>query len=170
MKNFLKFPILLAVIAVSACRSHKTVEASGYSANDSCIVQTDLSIHSLTNIEHSESITTHLAQDHMEFSDGAGEITINPNGEVSIKGLKSADLMHHDTHTQSITTVSTNDSITVQSLAKTAKATDTTTKAISTNPTVSSTWLKTLLIIALTIIVILSFRSILKRFFNRTLR
>ncbi|MDE6560950.1 MAG: hypothetical protein K2K75_06200 [Muribaculaceae bacterium] len=166
MKNLLKYPILVSVIAISACKSHKPVEAFHYSANDSCLVQSNLSVNSFVAIEKNETISSRLAQDHMEFSEGAGEIIINSNGEISIKGLNSADLIRHDTHKQSITAVSTNDSITVQTQAKTAKATDTTSKAVSANPTVSSTWQKILLFIAFIIIVILSFRFLLKRFFN----
>ena len=166
MKNLLKFPVLFTVIAISACKSHKSVESYNYSANDSCAVKTDLSVHSLVGIGKNETNSSHLAQDHMEFSEGAGEITINPNGEVSIKGLKSADFMHNDADKQSITTVASNDSITVQSQTKTAKASYATKKTMTTNPTVSSIWQKTLLFIALIIIVILSIRFLLKRVFN----
>ena len=166
MKNLLKYPILVSFIAISACKSHKPVEAFNYSANDSCMVQTDLSVHSLSNIEKNESITTRLAQDHLDFSDGGGEITIHPNGEVSIKGLKSAHLMRHDSHKQSATTASNNDSITAKSQTKTAKTTDAKSKTMVTNPTSSSIWQKILLLILLIIVFILSMRFILKRFSN----
>ncbi|MDE5998048.1 MAG: hypothetical protein K2G77_07565 [Muribaculaceae bacterium] len=166
MTNFSKFPILFAVIAISACRSHKTIEASSYSANDSCIVQTDLSAHSLTNIEHNESIITHLAQDYMEFSDGAGEIRINSVGEVSIKGLRSVYLIHQNTHEQSVTTAATTDSLTAKSHTKSVKKTATATKANAAIPAISSSQFKIILFIALIIIFILSIRSVLNRFFN----
>ena len=166
MKNLLKYPILVSFIAISACKSHKPVEAFNYSANDSCMVQTDLSVHSLVDIEKNETISSRLAQDHMEFSDGGGEITIHPNGEVSIKGLKSTYHMRYDSHKQSATTASNNDSIIAKSQTKTAKTTDATSKTTATNPKDSSMWQKILLLIVLIIVFILSIRFVLKRFFN----
>lgn len=166
MKHSLKFPILFTLIAISACRSHKTVEVSNYSTNDSCIVQTDLRVHSLSNIEKNESITTRIAQDLMEFSDGAGEILIHSNGEVSIKGLKSAHITRHDTHKQSATTDTTSDSITAKTQTKSIKTRVATSKSMATNPTFSSTWLRILFFVGLILIFVLSMRSVLKRFFN----
>ncbi|MDE6522686.1 MAG: hypothetical protein K2L17_07705 [Muribaculaceae bacterium] len=154
MKNYLKFSILFIVIAISACRSHKTVEVSNYSANDSCIVQTDLSVRSFTNIEKTESISSCIAQDHLEFSDGAGEIRINSIGEVSIKGLKSAYLIHQNTHERSVTTATTTNSLTATSNEKSAKITTSATKAEATIPVSSSTWLKIILFIIIIILII----------------
>ncbi len=159
MKHSLKFPILFIVIAFSACRSHKTVEVSNSSANDSCIVQTDLSVHSLTNIEKTESISSCIAQDHLEFSDGAGEIKIHPNGEVSIKGLKSAYLMHQNTHKQSEASVVTSDSITATSQEKSTKTTTSATKTNTSIPISSSTWIKIIFFIIIIILIIKISRS-----------
>lgn len=166
MKNFLKFPILFTVLAACGCRSHKTVEVSNYSSNDTCVVQTDLSVHSLTNIEKTESIFSCHAQDLMEFSDEAGEIRIHRNGEMSVKGLKSAHLIRHDIHKQSETTAASNDSLTAKSHTKSSMATSTATKANSTIPATFSIWLKILLFIRLIILLIISTRHVLKRFFN----
>ena len=166
MKNYLKIPILFTVVAISACRSHKTVEQSNYSANDSCEIQTEVIAHNLTNIVKNEIISSHFVQDHLEFSDEVGEIRINSNGEVSIKGIKSDDIMRNDTHKQSTATTAVTDSITAISHEKSVKATDTTSKAIATNPTVSLIWIKITLFIGLIIVFILSIRSNFKRFFN----
>lgn len=166
MKNFLKFPILLTVLAACGCRSHKTVEVSNYSSNDTCVVQTDLSVHSLTNIEKTESISSRLAQDLMEFSDGAGEIRIHRNGEMSVKGLKSVHLVRHDIHKQSAITAAINDSLTAKSHTKSSMATSTATKANATIPATSSIRLKILLFIGLILLLIISTRHVLKRFFN----
>ncbi|MDE6697699.1 MAG: hypothetical protein K2K25_12535 [Muribaculaceae bacterium] len=166
MKNYLKIPILFTVFAISACRSHKTVEQSNYSANDSCEIQTEVRVHYLTNFEKTESISSCLVQDHLEFSDEAGEIRIYSNGEVTIKGIKSAYIMRNDTHKQSTTTTAVTDSITAISNEKSVKATDTTSRAIATNPTFSLIWIKITLFIGLIIVFILSIRSCLKRFFN----
>ena len=154
MKNYLKIPILLTVIAFSACRSHKAIEVSDYSANDSCVAQTDLRVHSFTNIAKNETISSHLAQDHMEFSDGAGEIRIYSNGQVSIKGLKSANLMRQNTKKHSAMTVAITDSVTATSHEKSAKITTSATKAEATIPVSSSIWIKILFVIIIIILII----------------
>ena len=166
MKNFLKIPILFTVVAISACRSHRIVEESNYSDKDSCEIQTEVIAHHLTNVEKTESISSSVAQDHLEFSDGAGEIRINSIGEVSIKGLKSAYLMRQNTHERSVTTAATTDSLTAKSQEKSLKATDTMSKAIETNPNVSLIGIKLTLFIGIIIVFILSIRSGLKRVFN----
>ena len=166
MKNFLRIPILFTVITISACRSHKIVEESNYSDKDSCEIQTEVIAHHFTNVEKTESISSSVAHNHIEFSDGAGEIKINPNGEVSIKGLKSAYLMHQNTHEQSVTTAMTADSLTAKSQEKSLKVTDTMSKAIATHPNVFLIWIKITLFIGLIIVFILSIRSGLKRVFN----
>lgn len=159
MKHFLKFPILFTVIAFSACRGHKVIEVSDYSANDSCVAQTDLRVHSFTNIAKNETIYSHLAQDHMEFSDGAGEIKIHPNGEVSIKGLKSAYLMHQNTKKHSVTTAAITDSVTATSHEKSTKITTSATKNNTSIPISSSTWLIVLFFIIIAILLIRIRRS-----------
>lgn len=159
MKNFLKFPILFTVIAVSACRSHKTVEVSDYSTNDSCVVQTDLRVHSLANIEKNESIASRLTQDHMEFSEGAGEIRIYSNGEVSVKGLKSAYLIRHEAHKQSTITAAINDSLDAKSHIQSSKTTVAATKANAITSSTSSIWLKFILFMIIAILIIRIVRS-----------
>ena len=159
MKNFLKIPILFTVVAISACKSHKTVDVSNYSANDSCAIQTDLSVHSLNIIEKTESISSCITQDHLEFSDGAGEIRINSIGEVSIKGLKSAYLMRQNAHEQSVTTAATTDSITAKSQEKSAKITTFATKAEAKIPVSSSIWIKIIFFIIIIILLIRIMRS-----------
>lgn len=159
MKNISKFPILFAVIAISACRSHKTVEVSNYSANDSCEIQTEVRAHRLINVEKTESISSFIAHDHMEFSDSTGEIRINSNGEVSIKGLKSAYLVRHDIHQKSVTTAATIDSIAVQSHEKSVKITTTATKAVATNPILSDILLKFIFLMMIIILLIRIRRS-----------
>ncbi len=163
MKNPLKILFLFAVVAFSACRSHKAIEASNYSANDSCVVQSDLGIHSITNIETTESIASCLTQDHIEFNDEAGEISIHSNGEVSIKGIKSVYLLRQDTHKQSATAITTNDSVTAKTQVKSEKVT---TKANSINPIASSIWLKIFFFIALTFLSFLTIRYLKKLWLN----
>lgn len=156
MKTFSKFPILFAVIAISACRSHKTVEVSNYSANDSCEIQTEVRAHHLINEEKTESISSCIAHDHMEFSDSAGEIRINSDGEVSIKGLKSAYLIRHDIHQQTVTTSATNDSIIVQSHEKSAKTSAIATKTNAITSSTSSLWIEFILFMLIAILIIIS--------------
>lgn len=166
MKKFLKFPIIFTVIAVSACRSHNTVEVSNYSTNDSCEIKTYVRALSLTNIEQNESIVSRLTQDHMEFNDGTGEIRIHSNGEVSIKGLKSAYLTRHDIHKQSATTATIKDSLTAKSHTKSTKTTDVTSKANTTIPATFSLCLKILSLIVLIILSILSILYIKKLWYS----
>lgn len=166
MKHLLKFTFLFTVVAFAACRSQKTVEVSNHSANDSCEVQTDLRVHSITNIEKNESIASCFTRDHIEFSEGAGEIRMHPNGEVSIKGLKSASLMRQDTRKQSATTININDSVAAKSQIKSTKATTKATKVNAKIPAASSIWLKIVLVFCLVIIVFISTRYIHKSFSN----
>ncbi|MDE7420554.1 MAG: hypothetical protein K2N35_10130 [Muribaculaceae bacterium] len=166
MKNLLKIPILFTVVAVSACRSHKKVEVSDHYATDSCKVQTDLTVHSITNIEKNEYIDSLLAQDQLEFKDGAGEIRIHSNGEVSIKGLKSAHLMRQNTHKHSATTVTLNDSVAAKSQIKSTKTTTKATKANTVIPVASSIWLKVLSFIIIPILVLLTIRYIKSSWLN----
>lgn len=166
MKNLLKFTFLFTVVVFSACRSHKTVEVSNYSSNDSCEVHTDLRVHSISDIEITESIASRLKQDLVEFNDGAGEIRINPNGEVSIKGLKSANILRQDVHKQSSTSVTTNDSVTAMSQIESVTATTKATKANATIPVASSSWLKFIIVFGMIIILFISTRYIHKHFPN----
>lgn len=159
MKNLLKIPILFTVLATSACRSHKTADVSNCSSNDSCVVQTDLNVHSITNVEKTESISSCLAKDHMEFSDGAGEILIHSNGEVSVKGLKSVYHTNYDTHKQSVITADINDSLTAKSHSKSTKATVSATKTTDTILATPSVLFKIILFMIIALLLIRIRRS-----------
>lgn len=166
MKNLSKFPILFIVVAFSACRSHKAVEVSNYTSNDSCIVQTNLGISSHINTETTESISSYIAKDFMEFSDGAGEIRIHSTGDVSIKGLKSACIMSRDYHKQSATTVALNDNVNANSYKKSANETAAEAKDISIIPIGSSIRLKIFSFMTITAIIFLAMRYFKKLWLN----
>ncbi len=123
MQNYSKISFLFAILALSSCHSRRVTEVSGYTAQDSIAVQTDLKVYSLTNIEKSESISSCSSHGSMYFDDGRGEIKIYPNGEVTIKGLKRAHLIAEERHELKAAKEVVNDTLTVNSHSKAAAAT-----------------------------------------------
>lgn len=96
MRNYNKIPFLFTIVVFSGCKSSKMIEESSFSYVDSCAVESTVNMQTLTASVAVESIAASCTQDHFDFQDGSGEIQIHPDGEVTVKGLKSASLAHTD--------------------------------------------------------------------------
>ncbi len=142
--------ILLSLIA--SCKSHKTITDSTYTASDTLSSQTTLQLHSHTEIQTAESISSRQSHDHIEFQDQNGEIQIHPDGKISIKGLKSADLLGHTYYKHSKEIINSKDSLAVQSSMESVSSVSAISASEIVNSNNNSLRLKIILILLLTLI------------------
>ncbi len=163
MNNFAKFSILMAIAMLFGCRGQKAIEESVYVASDSCKVETSLNVQSLTNMVITESADSSFLQNHFDFEDGAGIIQIHPDGEVTIKGLKSASLIRQSRHKTADIQLSVSDSISAESHSEFSSATGKEIKTRKDTPTSKSNWLKyLLLVISILIGILFSLKNSIK--------
>ncbi len=161
MKNYAKLSFLLAIAILSDCGSHKAIEESIYVSSDSCKSETTLNVQSLTNIAVTESADSNYRQVHFDFEDGAGIIQIHSDGEVTIKGLKSASLTRKSDHKISDVQISVSDSLSTESYAESNSAVASEVKIRKDTPTSKSNWLKYLfLVISILMVILLSLKRI----------
>ncbi len=147
MRNLANLSIIVAIAMVSGCRSHKAIEESAYTINDSCSLKTSVQVQSMTNIGDSESVDSSLRQDHFDFEEGAGIIQINPDGEVTIKGLKSASLLRKSNHKTSDVQISVSDTLSAESNSESNSAVASEVKTRKDTPSSNSNWLKYLFLV-----------------------
>lgn len=152
--------IILSLIA--SCKSHKTTTESTYTLSDTLTSQTNLQLHSKIEIQKAESISTRQSQNRIEFQDQNGEIQILPDGKVTIKGLKSAELNNQSLQKISKATDSSSDTISIFSYEQSAsKVVDV--KASKAAPhSYPSLWIFLYSLILITIILLTVYKSISK--------
>ncbi len=162
MRNYAKFSILMAFAMISGCRSQKAIEESAMVAADSCKVETSLNVQSLTNIAATETSDSSFSQDHLDFEEGAGIIQIYPNGEVTIKGLKSASLSHQSRCKTADIQISESDTLSAESVSESNSTVASEVKTRKNTPTSNSNWQKHLLLVITLLVVIFLSLEILK--------
>lgn len=156
MRNYAKFSIIMALAILSACRSHKVkvIEESAWTSSDSCTVESTIRIQSLKNIAAAESSDSSFHQDHFDFEEGAGMIQIHPDGEVTIKGLKSASLIRKSNRKTSNIQISESDTLSSESYSESYSATTSEVKPKSETPISTPRWIKLLFLVGAIILVI----------------
>ena len=148
--------LFILLFLLSSCRSQqKLVESTG-SAIDSCISKQELLMQSVMNMDINDSMTSNLIKKHIRFCEGTGEIQIHPDGEVTIKGLKSADITRHDLCEKSATRTSISDSLASETNTESIQAMSVASKEKTVGRIRPYSRLKTIFLFALTIIILIS--------------
>ncbi len=160
MKTYSKI-FLIVILALSACRSHKTTEQTHYVANDSCTTQTNLQLHSISEMAKTELISAHVSQDHIDFHDSIGEIQIQPNGQMTIKGIRSANIARQEIKRLSEMQISLSDSLTEDSSIESGISISSDVKTKTDTPTSSLNWNNISLFIAISLLLLLAIRYFL---------
>lgn len=164
MRTFTKSSFLLSLAILASCRSHQAMEESSFTSKDSCTMQASIISQNLTNALATESISSSLSQDRYDFHEGVGEILLHPNGNVTIKGLRSASLARKTQNKESDIHISSsgNFSSDVHSESSNAVAKDE--KSVIENPASSNlTRIRILLIVAILIAALFSLKHIKTR-------
>lgn len=162
MRNYAKFSLLMAFAMLYGCRSHRAIEEATFVANDSCNLESSVNVQRLTDIIAIESVDSISLHDHFDFEDGAGVIQILPDGEVTIKGLKSASLTRNAKCQTSDIQISSSDSLFAESHSKSSSAIESNAKTRRDIPISKSNWLKYLLLVISILICVLLSLQLLK--------
>lgn len=160
MKRLSRYPSsiiihLSLVLLMTGCSSRQqtlqtvTVDSTSFS---SCS-----QLHTELKLRKSDSISSSLVRDHIDFHEGLGHIEIHTDGSVSISGAKSITTSRSSTESLSHSSLSRTDSVGSQTGKKTFSETSVTT----VQP--SSTSMKTSLIIGCTVFVIIIVLVIYRR-------
>ena len=148
--------LFILLFLLSSCRSQqKLVESTG-SAIDSCISKQKLLMQSVMNMDINDSMTSNLIKKHIRFSEGTGEIQIHPDGEVTIKGLKSADITRQDLCEKSAVRTYISDSLSSETDTEFVQTISVAAKEKTVDRLSPYSRLKTILLFALTIIILIS--------------
>ncbi len=94
-----------------------------------------------------ESEDSSIRQDHFDFVEGAGIIQIHPDGEVTIKGLKSAAFTRNSIHKTDELQLSESDSLSAESNSESNSSITSEAKTKSETPIPNSRWYKLLFLV-----------------------
>ncbi len=152
-------PILLTLLTLLSCKSHKTPNSLNYHETDSCTTNTNLNVSSILSIIASDTINSTHNQDHIDFFENEGEIQIHPDGKVYIKGVRSADIARTDLQKTSTLDIVVQDSLSQDSATYSITEISAISKPSKTSVSHLNPWL--ILTLALSAIIIL---FLIKRF------
>lgn len=104
MRNIVFLAAGLTALNLFSCRTHKTVtdvdQSSTISFIDTTKLVSDTAVHKANAIDTTKTTATLEGGSIIEFVEGGGKVSITPEGNVILAGVKSITERHNDTLAQ----------------------------------------------------------------------